>query len=101
MGAMDTLFESEESYAETESKIGFQENHMGNLIQGPYYVKWDYEPHTNINLPQVIGRAFQIANTPPIGLFKLVYSHRTVGRNGLERNRPALRIGGARLHLLT
>jgi len=67
MGAMDTLFESEVSYAETESKLGFQENHMGNLIQVPYYVKWDYEAHTNINLPQVIGRAFQIAKTPPMG----------------------------------
>ena len=45
--------------AEGVHYFNFQEFHVGNLVSP--YVKWDYEVHTNINLPQVVGRAFQVA----------------------------------------
>ncbi len=69
--ATSTTFEGQVDSAESVSKFSFTENHLNNVIPGPYYVRWDYETHTNLNLPQIVNRAYQMSMTEPKGCVSL------------------------------
>jgi acetolactate synthase-1/2/3 large subunit len=76
--------------AEGVHYFNFQEFHMGNLVSP--YVKWDYEVHTNLNLPKVVGRAFQMAYAQTQGPVHLLIPREimeeTVTKIGIPGTKP-------------
>lgn len=67
-----------------------QDRRLGVSDLAAPFTKWDYFVHTNLNVDKVIGRAFQLANSNPMGPTLLTMSKETAAETMTSVSLPKI-----------